>query len=164
MILAILMFIDLMILWLALSGLFKTMLIGLGVVSCALAVYIFVRMDREDGEAFAVGLKPIHLLGYLIWLLKEIALSTLTVTKAIFGDNKNISQKLFSIGASHKTDMGQVVFANSITLTPGTITVEVDEGYFLVHALCYSEAEEQGLCDMGNRVKQLEYGSKSEEM
>ena len=55
--------------------------------------------------------------------------------------------------------MSLTILANSITLTPGTITVEVEPGYFLVHAVNYSEDDHEALADMGQRVAAVETGA-----
>ena len=57
---------------------------------------------------------------------------------------------------SQKTSVCKTLFANSITLTPGTISVEVEEGRFLVHAVAYSDGDMEALADMDARVKAVE--------
>jgi len=52
--------------------------------------------------------------------------------------------------------LGQAIFANSITLTPGTISVEVEEDHFLVHALVFSPGDHAALAEMNERVSKIE--------
>jgi len=143
-------------LWLLLSGLFSPFLIFLGVVSSLIAVWILARMDDADGEHLNFSLKPIRLAQYLCWLLLEIARANWAVTKLILSPKMPIRQNLFEVKITQKTDIAQVVFANSITLTPGTITVETEPGSFLVHAVAYDEHDIEALADMDRRVTATE--------
>ena len=67
-----------------------------------------------------------------------------------------LRQHLFAVPHTQKTDLGQVIFANSITLTPGTISVETETGHFLVHAVSYSADDDAALAEMGRRVAATE--------
>lgn len=141
--------------WLANSGHYTALLLAFGVASIALAVYVAHRMDVIDHEA-----QPIHLTarlpGYFIWLSKEIVVSNLLVVKHIWLGNDSISPTFSTLTASQRTDMGKVIYANSITLTPGTVTVELDGDKFLVHALLGQSIEELESGEMDKRVSKLE--------
>ncbi|HAJ84737.1 MAG TPA: hypothetical protein DCM25_08275, partial [Rhodobacteraceae bacterium] len=126
-----------MALWLMLSGIYKPMLIGFGIVSVALVMVIVRRMDRVDGDHVRISIKPIQFSLYLLWLFIEIAKSNWKVTKIILARTMPIRQNLFDVPYTQTSDLGQVIFANSITLTPGTLTIETEAGDFLVHALSY---------------------------
>ncbi len=145
-------------LWLLLSGLFKPLLIVLGLISCALAAAIAYRMEAVDGEHMPMPLHPVKAFGYAAWLMMEIAKANVVVARAIVARSLNINQKLFSVPSSQASDLASVVFANSITLTPGTITVETESGYFLVHALDHTEGTEAELAEMDHRVAVVETG------
>ena len=149
-------YIPLVVLWALMSGIFEPMLIVFGLMSAALAVWIMRRMEIVDGEGFRFGLNPLKAFQYMFWLLKEIAVSAFSVTKIVLQRSPAFNQRLFSIPVSPNSDMGLVTFANSITLTPGTITVETEPGYFLVHALNHNADDYDALADMGNRVSHLE--------
>ena len=141
--------------WLLMSGVFEPLIIGLGVFSCAVVVFIALRMDVIDHEAVPVHLTA-KMLIYWPWLLWEIIKANIDVTKRILGLAK-ISPTMVRIKTTQKTDLGLVIFANSITLTPGTISIDVEkDGYILVHAL--SREGTQGLegGDMDRRVTGLE--------
>jgi multicomponent Na+:H+ antiporter subunit E len=86
----------------------------------------------------------------------EIAKANWAVTKIILSPNMPIRQHLFAIPFSQRTDLGQVIFANSITLTPGTITIETESDDFLVHAVSYSDSDLEALADMDRRVTATE--------
>lgn len=145
-------------LWLLMSGLFDTLILIFGAGSIALTVWVIRRMDAVDGDQLEIALKPFQFARYILWLLLEIAKANWTVTKIIFSPAMPIRQHLFRVPYSQRTDLGQVIFANSITLTPGTISIETDPGYFLVHALAYSPGDLAALADMDARVTAIESG------
>lgn len=137
------------------SGIFEPLILILGVFSCALVVAIAVRMDVIDHEAVPVHL-TFKVLMYWPWLLWEIIKANIDVTKRVLGF-ADISPTMVRIKATQKTDLGIVIFANSITLTPGTISIDVDEeGYILVHALSRDGTEGLEGGDMDRRVTELE--------
>ena len=137
------------------SGIFEPLILILGVFSCVLVVVIAVRMDVIDHEAVPVHL-TFKVLLYWPWLLWEIVKANIDVTKRVLGF-ADISPTMVRIKATQKTDLGIVIFANSITLTPGTISIDVDEeGYILVHALSRDGTEGLEGGDMDRRVTELE--------
>jgi len=145
-------------LWLLMSGLFKPLLIGLGLVSVLAVAWLTGRMDRQDGDRLELRLSPLGMGRYLLWLMGEIARANWAVTRIILARDMPLRQHLFRTPFSQKSDLGQVIFANSITLTPGTITVETERGGFLVHALDYSEGDAAALAEMDRRVAAVESG------
>ena len=146
-------------LWLMLSGIYKPMLVAFGILSVALVMLIVRRMDQIDGDHVRFAIKPVKFLLYLIWLLVEIAKSNWLVTRVILARIMPIQQNLFEVPYSQKSDLGQVIFANSITLTPGTLTIETESGDFVVHALSYSPTDMDDLADMDRRVSEIEKGA-----
>ncbi len=143
---------DLFILWLLLSGYFTPMLLVLGVISCLFTMMIAYRMKIIDSEGLPAQFSIFALLKYLAWLLKEIAKSNWAVSKVVAAPDRQIRQKLFDVPASQASDIGKVIFANSITLTPGTITVETEADHFLIHAVTEQAADMDALADMDHRV------------
>ncbi len=141
--------------WLANSGHYSALMLSLGVISIALVVFIAHRMDVIDHEA-----QPLHLTlklpAYFAWLIKEIFVSNLLVVKHIWLGNKSISPVFMTITASQKTELGKVIYANSISLTPGTVTVNIEGDKFLVHALLTQSIKDLESGDMDRRVTQLE--------
>ena len=146
-------------LWLMLSGIYKPMLIGFGIVSVALVMVIVRRMDQVDGDHVRISIKPIQFFFYVLWLFKEIAKSNWRVTKIVLARTMPIRQNLFEVPYSQTSDLGQVIFANSITLTPGTLTIETETGDFLIHALSYDPTDMDALADMDRRVTGIENGA-----
>lgn len=149
-------FIVLFALWLLLSGIYTPMITGLGFISSLIVVFIIHRMDTVDGDRVDLHLSPLRFINYLLWLMAEIARANWTVTKLILSRKMNIHQHMFTVPYTQKTDLAHVIFANSITLTPGTITIETEEGQFLVHAVSYSDDDVEAIADMDARVTACE--------
>lgn len=141
--------------WLLNSGHNTALMLSLGAISIALVLYIAHRMDVVDHES-----QPLHITlklpGYYAWLTKEIILANLLVVKHIWLGNRTISPTLKTIKASQKTDIGKVIYANSITLTPGTVTVNLEGDQFMVHALVRESIEDLEAGEMDRRVTRLE--------
>ena len=143
-------------LWLLLSGIYTPMITGLGAASVLLVLFVIGRMNAQDGDRIEMKLALFPFVKYMMWLMLEIARANWAVTKTILSRNMNIRQHLFTVPYTQKTDLAQVVFANSITLTPGTITVETEEGCFLVHAVSYSPDDLADIADMDARITACE--------
>ena len=86
----------------------------------------------------------------------EIAKANWAVTKLILAPKIHLRQHMFPVRYTQISDLGQVIFANSITLTPGTISVECEQGHFLVHAVDYSADDNLALADMDHRISRTE--------
>lgn len=144
--------------WLLWSGHFDNyFLFALGALSCLLCVWVCLRMrivDEEGAPVQLLRLRPFF--SYGPWLVKEIFKSNLEVTKIILSKKMPLQRNLIEVGAHPKTELGKVILANSITLTPGTVSVSVDDDRILVHALSFAGAEEDLSGDMDRRVCELE--------
>jgi multicomponent Na+:H+ antiporter subunit E len=121
-------------LWLGLSGHVEPLLLGLGVVSTALAVFLAIRMELLDRESYPVHLKP-SLLRHLLFLMREIFLANIDVAKRILTPGPAISPQLIRVPMKQRSTLGKVIYANSITLTPGTVSLRLEDDTILVHAL-----------------------------
>lgn len=143
-------------LWLLLSGLYKTLIFSLGAISVILTVFIITRMDKVDEHKLGYDIGVFATFKYLLWLLKEIAKSNIAVTKIILAGKQPQHQKMFEVPVSQKSEIAQVIFANSITLTPGTITVETEDDNFIVHALDFHEGDLDALAEMDAQVTAIE--------
>ena len=143
------------IVWLLLSGHFEPLILALGLASCVVVVAITRRMDLIDHEGH-----PIHLtrraVGYWLWLSWEVVKANIDVAKRVLAPKLNISPTMVRLTASQKSDLGLVIYANSITLTPGTVSVDVEPGEILVHALSRDAAEDLKGGEMDRRVEQVE--------
>ena len=113
-----------------------------------------MRVIDETSIKFQMNL--FSFLTYCFWLFKEILKSNIAVTKTILSPQIMIKQNMFDVPLSPKSEAAQVIFANSITLTPGTITVETEKNSLLVHSLNFSSSIEKEIEDMGKRVSRCE--------
>jgi multicomponent Na+:H+ antiporter subunit E len=142
-------------LWLALSGHYTPFLLGAGAAAAVLCVVIAVRMGIADVEGH-----PVHLvrgaLTYFPWLLREIAKSAWSVSKLILNPRLPISPTMTQVVATQKTTVGIASYANSITLTPGTITTGVKGNVLTVHALTLEGALDLERGGMDARVSRFE--------
>ena len=143
--------------WLLLSGFFTPFLLLAGAGSAAAVVWLVRRMDRVDALGRPVVLGPRVLL-YWPWLVKEIVKAGRDVSKIIVRPALPISPTLVRFKPSQRTDIGLVVHANSITLTPGTITIEAAPGEFLVHGITRGAAHGTVDSEMDRRVAACERG------
>ena len=144
-------------LWLLMSGIYQGFIVMLGFIAAVIAVFVVRRMDDvADTGRLEIRLKILNTIGYFFWLLVEIAKSNLLVTKTILGLNPSIKQHFFKVPFTQETEVGKTTFANSITLTPGTISVEHEGEEIWVHALSYSEEDLDALADMNSRVSNIE--------
>ena len=148
-------FILLFLSWLLLSGIYTDMLLGLGVLSCLVVIAVCRRMKIVDPEGHPIHLIP-GLLRYMPWFLWAVIKSNIDVIRRILHPRLPIAPRLIRVEASQKTHLGQVIYANSITLTPGTVSVETGEGVIDVHALTGEAAEDVRSGDMDRRVTDME--------
>tara|TARA_Y100000588_G_scaffold349595_1_gene400084 strand:- start:282 stop:719 length:438 start_codon:yes stop_codon:yes gene_type:complete len=141
--------------WLLWSGHYPPLLLSFGALSCALAVFIAYRMHTlEEGEhPIRLGLRFI---AYSPWLLGAIVKSNIDVAHRILKPSFPISPNLVRLEVSQETELGQAIYANSITLTPGTVTLLLSDGILTVHALTQESAAELQSGDMDRRVARVE--------
>ncbi len=143
-------------LWLLLSGHYTGLLLTLGLLSVCLVLYIAYKMDVADREGLPFHIRLSRFVTYWIWLTREIIVSNLDVCYRVLHPKLPISPTVIKIPCSQSEDLGRVIFANSITLTPGTVTLEVDDSGVEVHALCRHGAETLKQGEMDRRVTELE--------
>jgi len=140
--------------WLLWSGFFKPLLLGLGALSCLLTLYLVRRMGYFDNERFAFHY-DYRLLGFWVWLGREIIASSLDVARVVLRRHIEVEPTLIDIDASHLAPVDQVLLGNSITLTPGTLTLDVHEGRLRVHSLTAKGAAALEEGEMQRRVAAL---------
>jgi multicomponent Na+:H+ antiporter subunit E len=144
--------------WLALSGQYTPVLIVAGAVCAVLVLLAAIRMRVADAEGHPFEVLP-RALTYWPWLAVEIAKSAWAVTKIILDPRLPISPTMTVVRANQKTTVGRATYANSITLTPGTITVGVSGQDLTVHALVSAGADDLEAGGMDRRVSQFEGGA-----
>lgn len=147
--------VSLFVFWVLLSGYFTPFLLTAG-AACAVAVVAFARrLEVVDPEGHPVDFSG-SALRYWPWLGVEIVKSAWDVSKAIVHPRLPISPALVRVPTTQKSALGRVVYANSITLTPGTVTIVAGRDEFLVHALTKAGAEGLASGDMDRRVTRFE--------
>lgn len=142
-------------LWLLLSGHPTPLFLAFGAGTCSAAVWLVARMRILDAESF-----PVHLAGrlaaYLPWLAWEILKSNVRIARVILGRRLEIEPRIVHFRASQRSDLGRFVHANSITLTPGTITTGIVGDDFEVHVLDAAHVDGSEESEMNRRVSALE--------
>jgi multicomponent Na+:H+ antiporter subunit E len=143
------------IVWMAWSGHTEPLLLGFGFGSLVITIWVSKRLSVIDEEGQPTNPK---LLTYIPWLVKEIVLANIDVIGRILSTNpKAVEPTWIRVPAKQTTRLGRVIFANSITLTPGTVSVLLDDGSILVNAISTDGAH--SLINggaMGERVCALE--------
>jgi len=140
--------------WLLWSGFFTPLLLVLGALSCGLVVYLAYRMHLFDTDVFAIGLS-LRLFRFWAWLAGEVVRSSLEVARLVLSRKMPISPTVveFSTTCTHPVD--HAILGNAITLTPGTLTLNIDGNTFLVHCLTRLGAAEIQAGEMDRRVATL---------
>ncbi len=150
---SVLLFFVLLLVWLLLSGHYTFLITSLGILSCLLCVYLTKRANILDNELLPVTFFP-RIIQYTLWLIKEIIVSNITTAKVILTGTEN--PEIFVVNSSQKTPEGKTTYANSITLTPGTVTTEIKDNKFEVHALTSSFGDDVRSGVMDKKVTWLE--------
>lgn len=148
--------IGLFIFWILLSGYFSPLLLSLGAGSILLVLYLSRRMNVIDHESYPLHLST-KLPAFLVYLWVEIIKANIDVVKRIIKPGKlDISPQTVDVPLPQKTDLGKVIYANAITLTPGTVSVEMNNDRIVVHALSKEGAEEILSGEMAKSIPEKE--------
>lgn len=142
--------------WLLWSGHIQPFILALGALSCLFSLWICKRMKivDEEGAPIQLGFRPFT--AYAPWLIKEIVKSNIEVTRIVLSPDMPLQRNLIEVHDNPRSELGRVILANSITLTPGTVSVSMEEDRILVHALSFDGAAEDLAGDMDRRVCRLE--------
>lgn len=160
---AVLLFVLLMVFWVVLSGYFDVRksgdayLVGSGIVSCLFITWLSRRHRLLDEESFPLQI-ALRALAYLPWIFWQILLSNWDVIKRVWNPRRPISPVVVTVPYRMKKDLTAVIYANSITLTPGTVTMEVDpeKREMLIHCLTEEAAKDLQAGAMHDRVLAFE--------
>lgn len=147
----------LMLAWVLWSGYLKPLLLGLGIFSSLLVVYLDYRM-RLTRTYFLDARFLLRLVPYWGWLAREVARSSLDVTRIVLSPKLPISPTVAEFDTRCKLATDQALLGNSITLTPGTLTIRIADGRFVVHALTKAGARDILSGEMDRRVAALREG------
>ena len=153
---ALLLVLSLGAIWVLLSGHYNPLLLTLGAISCAIVWYFSHKMDLVDHEDHPLHLHPVKLTTYSVWLLAEVVKSNFDVARRIVNPSLPIRPRVLTVDTSQRTELGQVIFANSITLTPGTVSIDLAGQKIEVHALAEESADALLSGDMDKRVAAVE--------
>lgn len=144
-------------LWLILSGHYNALMLALGAGSVVLCVWLSHRLGVDD-EVHPAHFHLLPLLRYWAWLLGQIALSALDVARRVLTPSLPIDPVVVTLPVAQTTEMGRTTYANSITLTPGTVCLDLEEHTLRVHALTAQGASALREGEMNRRVAALERG------
>jgi len=131
------------------------LLIVMGLMSVLLVVYLTLRMRLLDKESFPLHLM-IRILPFYLWLTKEIFIGSLYVLKQILFHASRLEPRVVTFALPFKQALTQVIFANSVTLVPGTLSMKLEDGQLTVHALTAELAESLLEGELTRRVARLE--------
>ncbi len=138
--------------WLLMSGVFKPLLLSLGAVSVVLTLVLTGRLGLFDREGSPYLSLP-RFLAYWVWLVGEIFKANWVVIQACMRADLDIDPALVKVKTTCRSDLARTTFANSITLTPGTVTLAVEGDKLLVHALYESHAQPEAFDEMNRRTR-----------
>ncbi len=141
--------------WLINSGHYTSLLLFFMVVSVLFVAVLCHRMDVVDGESQPLEL-TFTIPMYWLWLIKEVIVANIAVARCVWKGADSISPSVIKVKANQKTDLGIVIYANSITLTPGTVSIDLEDNEITVHALTRETAKDLLTGEMDRRVCKVE--------
>jgi len=144
----------LFILWVVFSTFLEPLYLAFGLISVTLSLYLARRLEliAEDGFSHMAAVKlPL----YWLWLGVQVVRSNLRVAGFVLSRQPRLRQTFVRVRATQRTELGRAIFANSITLTPGTVTVSARDEC-LVHVLSARPGDQAAVEDMDRRVSAIE--------
>ena len=147
--------------WCMLCGNFTAKFVIVGLASSLISAYIcmpllLLESRKGDKKYFAFDVNLFKYLGYWMWLINEVRKANMDVATSVIKSEMDINPKVFKFRMVYDNPMAEATLANSITLTPGTITIDVsDDGVYTIHAL--TNGAREGLMEGGmqRRIAQL---------
>jgi multicomponent Na+:H+ antiporter subunit E len=147
--------VPLAVFWLLLSGHYTVLLMTFGVLSVVLVVVLVRRMDAADGTRTHMRLSP-RAPRYAGWLAWQVVVSSVAVVRQVWSPRSPPRPAVGVTPVDDLSEVGTVVYANSITLTPGTLSLQVDDAGIEVHALRESDLDGLRSGVMLDHVRALE--------
>lgn len=141
--------------WLINSGHYVPLILFFMVVSVIFVAILCHQMDVVDGESQPLDL-TFTIPAYWLWLIKEVIMANIAVARCVWQGPQSISPSVVKIKANQKTDLGIVIYANSITLTPGTVSIDLEDDTITVHALTRESLADLLTGEMDRRVCKVE--------
>ena len=140
--------------WLLLSGHYTALILSFGAVSSLIVIWFMWRMDRVDEQLGVLPMRP-RVLYYLLWLMWQVVLSNIDLVRRIWDPSLPIRPTWQRLDIRVTSPLAKMLYANSITLTPGTLTTNVREDHFMVHSLTSDGIEELRKGDMERQIQRL---------
>ena len=151
--------------WMVLSGRTETKFVVYGIITAVVTTWVtypLLLVPNKDGSKkyFVFGFSVPKMIMYFFWLMWQLVLANIDVLLATTAQELSIDPKVVRFRFKVDNPMASVVLANSITLTPGTVTMNVtDDGLYEIHALTVGAAA--GVLDGGMQKKVADlYGEK----
>jgi len=145
----------LFVLWSLLSGHLDAFLLLLGILSCLLVAWLSHKLALFDPNSHTLRLS-INLPRFLPWFFIEVVKSNLDVSWRILHPKLPISPNISTVPVSQHSDVGKAVYANCITLTPGTYSLDINADVIEVHSLTKQLADNLQQGKMSKRISALE--------
>jgi len=142
--------------WIVWSGIFDAFHLSIGVISSIIVAYVSSGLlFRRKRFSIKHLTEAIRFIKYIPWLLYQIALANIHVAYLVLNPKMPIDPKLIRFKTKLRKDISLTTFGNSITLTPGTITADIQKGEYYVHALSGKVAEDLLSGEMENKVAHI---------
>lgn len=141
--------------WMLLSGKFDAFHLTLGAICCALVAYLFHDLLFANVRVGDMRVVAGRFIAYIPWLIQQILLANIHMVSLVVRRRMPIDPRVVKFKTKLETDISCVTLANSITLTPGTITMDIKDGVFYVHAVSQKVADELNAGDMEDRVAHI---------
>lgn len=139
--------------WILLSGFFDKMHLSLGIICSAIIAFFSHDLLIPSVESVNMALKKaVNFIRYIPWIIYQIVLANIDVAYRILHPKMPIDPKIITFKTKLRSDLSLTTLANSITLTPGTITVDIKDGIYYVHAVATKPADDLLSGEMENRV------------
>jgi multicomponent Na+:H+ antiporter subunit E len=140
--------------WVLLSGHYVALILSLGVFSILIVMWLVRRMDKVEGEPTPLRI-GVGLVQYLIWLMWQVVLANIDLARRIWDPALPIQPTWQRLDTRVSTPLEKTLYANSITLTPGTLTTDVEDDHFMIHCLTPEALAELKTGEMEDRVRRL---------
>lgn len=140
--------------WLMLSGHLSPLFLILGALSSLLVISLQHRMDRIDSEPVLLKITP-GILSYALWLCWSLLKANMDVARRIWDPKLPIDPVWERLDIKVTTPGEKTIYANSITLTPGTLTTDIQDDHFLIHTLTPENMDELRRGEMEERILKL---------
>lgn len=140
--------------WLLLSGHYVALILSLGAASVLLVAWFVRRMDTVDGQVNPLRI-GVRLFAYLAWLMWQVVRSNVALVRRIWNPALPIKPSWQRVDTKVSTPLETALYANSITLTPGTLTTDVKSDHFMIHCLTQEGIDHLKQGEMEARIRRL---------